>query len=142
LANNDLPDRAGRDAGSAEPDPLDIAGSGDEPALSPSTRDATRIDDLRIDAVRPLISPALLHEDLPAPPAVRDLVARTRVAIAEVLNGHDDRLLVVVGPCSIHDHDEALEYATHLKVAADGLGGELIVVMRTYFEKPRTTVGW
>ncbi|HEY2153189.1 MAG TPA: 3-deoxy-7-phosphoheptulonate synthase, partial [Vicinamibacterales bacterium] len=108
----------------------------------PSTRDATRIDDVRISAVRPLISPALLHEDLPASPAVRELVARTRIAIAEVLNGHDDRLLVVVGPCSIHDHDEALEYARHLKAAADGLTGELIVVMRTYFEKPRTTVGW
>jgi 3-deoxy-7-phosphoheptulonate synthase len=131
LANNDLP----------EQDPPDLAGS-DEPAFLPSTRDATRIDDVRIGAVRPLISPALLHEDLPASPAVRELVARTRIAIAEVLNGHDDRLLVVVGPCSIHDHDEALEYARHLKAAADGLTGELIVVMRTYFEKPRTTVGW
>jgi 3-deoxy-7-phosphoheptulonate synthase len=141
LASNDLPDRDRRDAGAARNDPLDLA-RGDELPSLPRTRDATRIDDVRIDAVRPLISPALLYEDLPASPAVRDLIARTRVDIAEVLNGHDDRLLVVVGPCSIHDHDEALEYARHLKAAADGLTGELIVVMRTYFEKPRTTVGW
>ena len=109
---------------------------------SPSTRDSTRIDDVRIGAVRPLITPALLQEWLPAPPAARDLVEASRAALARVLHGQDDRLIVVVGPCSIHDHDEALEYARRLQAEAGALAGELIVVMRVYFEKPRTTVGW
>ncbi len=66
----------------------------------------------------------------------------TRSSISEILHGRDDRLLVVVGPCSIHDHDEAVEYAHRLKAAADELSSELVIVMRIYFEKPRTTVGW
>ena len=109
---------------------------------APSTQDSTRIDDLRIGAVRPLITPALLQEWLPAPQAAIDLVEDSRAALARVLHGQDDRLIVVVGPCSIHDHDEALQYARQLKAEADALAGELIVVMRVYFEKPRTTVGW
>ena len=64
------------------------------------------------------------------------------MAIADVLHGRDDRLVVVVGPCSIHDHDQAIEYGRRLKAVADELQSELLVVMRTYFEKPRTTVGW
>ncbi|WP_313083528.1 3-deoxy-7-phosphoheptulonate synthase [Pulveribacter sp.] len=107
-----------------------------------STRDTTRIDDLRIAGVRPLITPALLQEWLPAPAAAQQLVEDSRGAIARVLAGQDDRLVVVVGPCSIHDHDEALQYARRLKAEADALAGELLVVMRVYFEKPRTTVGW
>jgi 3-deoxy-7-phosphoheptulonate synthase len=107
-----------------------------------ATQDTTRIDDVRIGAVRPLISPALLQDELPVPATVQALVEDTRAAIADVLHGRDDRLLVVVGPCSIHDHEQALDYARRLKVAADALHDDLLVVMRVYFEKPRTTVGW
>ena len=111
-------------------------------ALTPSTHDTTRIDDTRIGAVRPLITPALLQEWQPAPDAVQDLVETSRAAVSQVLHGADDRLVVVVGPCSIHDHDEALDYARRLKAEADRHAAELLVVMRVYFEKPRTTVGW
>jgi 3-deoxy-7-phosphoheptulonate synthase len=104
--------------------------------------DITRIDDTRIAAVRALVSPAVLLEELPVTPAVESLVERSRKAIARVLRGEDDRLFVVVGPCSIHDHDQALDYAQLLKPVAGEASGELIVVMRVYFEKPRTTVGW
>lgn len=107
-----------------------------------ATQDTTRIDDVRIGAVRPLISPALLQDELPVPATVQALVEDTRAAIADVLHGRDDRLLVVVGPCSIHDHEQALDYARRLKAAADALHEDLLVVMRVYFEKPRTTVGW
>ena len=109
---------------------------------SASTHDTTRIDDTRIAAVRPLITPALLQEWLPTPLAVEELVAQSRGQISKVLHGQDDRLVVVVGPCSIHDHDQAMDYARQLKTQADALQGELLVVMRVYFEKPRTTVGW
>ncbi len=107
-----------------------------------STHDTTRIDDTRIGAVRPLITPALLLEDLPSPDAAQDLVEESRSAISRVLHGSDDRLVVVVGPCSIHDHAQALEYARLLKAQADEFANDLLIVMRVYFEKPRTTVGW
>ncbi len=107
-----------------------------------TTLDTTRVDDVRIGAVRPLISPALLLDDMPAPDSAVSLVERSRAELAKVLGGEDDRLIVVVGPCSIHDHDQALEYARHLKVVADALRDDLLIVMRVYFEKPRTTVGW
>ena len=107
-----------------------------------STHDTTRIDDLRIRAVRPLLTPALLEERLPATEAVEAVVERSRQAIADVLHGRDDRLVVVIGPCSIHDHDQAMEYARRLQAEADRLAQDLLVVMRVYFEKPRTTVGW
>ena len=107
-----------------------------------TTHDTTRIDDLRIKAVRPLITPALLQEWQPAPEAAQTLVESSRVAISRVLHGQDDRLIVVVGPCSIHDHDQAMEYARLLKGQADALAQDLLIVMRVYFEKPRTTVGW
>jgi 3-deoxy-7-phosphoheptulonate synthase len=113
-----------------------------EVGVADSTEDSTRIDDVRIGAVRPLISPALLQDELPVPSDVLTLVEKSRVAIADILHGRDDRLVAVVGPCSIHDHDQALEYAHRLKAAADALAGELLIVMRVYFEKPRTTVGW
>ncbi|MFM2348487.1 MAG: hypothetical protein RL654_3240 [Pseudomonadota bacterium] len=106
------------------------------------TRDTTRTDDTRIDAVRPLIPPALLHERLPVSDSALALVEQARGEIADVLHGRDDRLVVVVGPCSIHDHAQAIEYAARLKPLADELRGELVTVMRVYFEKPRTTVGW
>jgi len=112
------------------------------PAAGDSTLDTTRVDDVRIGAVRPLISPALLLDEMPAPDGAQRLVERARAELADVLAGRDDRLVVVVGPCSIHDHDQALEYARRLFVQARTLGDDLLVVMRVYFEKPRTTVGW
>ncbi|WP_027474863.1 3-deoxy-7-phosphoheptulonate synthase [Curvibacter gracilis] len=112
-------------------------------AASPDhTHDTTRIDDTRIRAVRPLITPALLQEWLPTPASAQALVEHSRSAISRVLHGADDRLVVVVGPCSIHDHAQAMEYARQLKQQADALAAELLIVMRVYFEKPRTTVGW
>ena len=107
-----------------------------------TTHDTTRIDDLRIAAVRALVSPAVLLEEMPASEAIEDLVEHSRQAIGDVLQGRDDRLVAVVGPCSIHDHDAAIAYARRLKTLADELSPELLVVMRVYFEKPRTTVGW
>jgi 3-deoxy-7-phosphoheptulonate synthase len=106
------------------------------------TLDTTRTDDVRIAAVRPLITPALLQERVPVRDDTLAFVAASRVAIANVLHGRDDRLIVVIGPCSIHDHDQALEYGSALKDVADSLQGELLIVMRAYFEKPRTTLGW
>ena len=113
-----------------------------EAGAADATLDTTRIDDTRIAAVRALVSPAVLLEELPVTEAVEAVVERTRAAIGAVLRGSDDRLVAVVGPCSIHDRAQALQYAGLLKPLADELAGELIVVMRVYFEKPRTTVGW
>ncbi len=112
------------------------------PVQALRTHDTTRIDDIRISAVRPLITPALLQEWLPAPDAAVALVESSRAAISRLLHGADDRLLVVVGPCSIHDHDQAVAYARELKAQADALAQDLLLVMRVYFEKPRTTLGW
>jgi 3-deoxy-7-phosphoheptulonate synthase len=106
-----------------------------------STLDTTRIDDVRIGAVRPLITPALLQERVPCAKA-RWRWSKQPRRDRDVLHGRDDRLVVVVGPCSIHDHDQALEYAHGLKAIADELRDDLFIVMRAYFEKPRTTVGW
>ncbi|NNU42126.1 3-deoxy-7-phosphoheptulonate synthase [Ramlibacter sp. B156] len=103
---------------------------------------ATRLDDVRIREVRPLISPALLQYELPADDAVQAFVERSRNEVAAVVHGTDPRLLAVVGPCSIHDHEQALEYARRLRALADELREDLLLVMRVYFEKPRTTVGW
>ena len=104
--------------------------------------DPKEVDDVRIAAVRPLITPALLQEQLPVDEGVAALVAGARRAIAAILRGDDDRLIVVVGPCSIHDEEQALEFGARLKSLADEMRDDLLVVMRTYFEKPRTTVGW
>jgi 3-deoxy-7-phosphoheptulonate synthase len=111
-------------------------------SIPESTHDTTRVDDVRIGAVRPVISPALLQDELPMPDAEQALVERCRVELADVLSGRSDRLIAVVGPCSIHDHDQAIAYARRLQACADELRGELLIVMRVYFEKPRTTVGW
>jgi len=115
---------------------------GPEAVPTQPTLDTTRIDDTRIAAVRALVSPAVMLEDLPVTPAIERKVETTRQAIGSVLRGDDDRLVAVVGPCSIHDHAQAMHYARLLKPLADALAGELIVAMRVYFEKPRTTVGW
>ena len=99
-------------------------------------------DDLRIIEIREVISPAELRRMLPVTEAAADTTTRTRREIHGILNGEDDRLLVVVGPCSIHDPDAALDYAERLIRVRDELGDRLLIVMRVYFEKPRTTVGW
>ena len=102
-----------------------------------------RTDDLRIQDLRPLISPAILMEDIPISETASSTVAQAREETAAELWGRgDDRLLVVVGPCSIHDTDAALEYAGRLAEKRRDLGEALNIVMRIYFEKPRTTVGW
>ena len=103
---------------------------------------ATRLDDVRIREVRPLISAALLQYELPADGAVQAFIETMRREVVAVVHGRDPRLLLVVGPCSIHDRDQALEYARRLKRLAGELQDDLVVVMRVYFEKPRTTVGW
>jgi 3-deoxy-7-phosphoheptulonate synthase len=99
-------------------------------------------DDLRITQVRPLIPPAILLEEIPITEPASNLVANTRAAIADVLERRDPRLVVIVGPCSIHDPQAALEYAQRLQPLAARYEDRLIVVMRSYFEKPRTSVGW
>jgi 3-deoxy-7-phosphoheptulonate synthase len=99
-------------------------------------------DDLRITQVRPLIPPAILLEELPASQRVSSAVAMTRSAIVDALRGRDHRLVIVAGPCSIHDPAAALEYAGRLATLAGRFADALIVVMRTYFEKPRTSIGW
>lgn len=96
----------------------------------------------RVDFFSPLPSPAELAGQLPASAGVRHGIARARQEIRAVLDGLDSRLLVVVGPCSIHDPEAGLDYARRLAAEADSHRGELLVVMRTYFEKPRTTIGW
>jgi 3-deoxy-7-phosphoheptulonate synthase len=101
-----------------------------------------RTDDLRIRDVRPLIPPAILLEEIPISERASIVVSDARAAIANVIAGADRRLVVVVGPCSIHDTAAAFEYAGQLKTIAARLSDSLIVVMRTYFEKPRTSVGW
>ena len=101
-----------------------------------------QIDDTRIAQLRPLISPAILMEELPANDRSRSVVAGARDAAIEIIEGRADRMLVIVGPCSVHDTGAAREYAKLLKSAADRLAEDLLVVMRVYFEKPRTTVGW
>lgn len=99
-------------------------------------------DDLRIKDVRPLIPPAILIEEIPVSEKVQELVARVRTEIANVLHGLDDRLVCVVGPCSIHDPAAALEFGQKLREISLPFEDDLIVIMRTYFEKPRTVTGW
>ena len=101
-----------------------------------------KTDDLRITQIRPLVSPAILLEEIPISERAAQLVSDTRQAISNALDRVDPRLVVIVGPCSIHDTKAALEYAGKLKVLADRYASELLVVMRSYFEKPRTSIGW
>ena len=101
-----------------------------------------KTDDLRIEGIRPLISPAILMEDFPITEASSTTVAQAREEVGRLLLGEDDRLFVVVGPCSIHDPDAGLEYARGLAAKRAQLSDDLVIAMRVYFEKPRTTVGW
>lgn len=99
-------------------------------------------DDLRINAITEVNAPMELHERFPITENASATVFNTRNAIQAILNGQDDRLLVVIGPCSIHDPAAAREYAERLKGQIEAHKDELLIVMRVYFEKPRTTVGW
>jgi 3-deoxy-7-phosphoheptulonate synthase len=97
---------------------------------------------LRIKSLEPLIPPARLMNLLPLTGAATDTIVAGRRAVEHVLAGQDQRLMAIVGPCSIHDPDAARDYAARLKALADRVAERLLVVMRVYFEKPRTTVGW
>jgi 3-deoxy-7-phosphoheptulonate synthase len=101
-----------------------------------------RTDDLRISRVRPLLAPAILAEEIPLTTCAGDCVASARRTIEAILDGRDPRMLVVVGPCSIHDPRAAIDYAERLRKLADRVRERVYIVMRVYFEKPRTVVGW
>jgi 3-deoxy-7-phosphoheptulonate synthase len=110
-------------------------------ATAPRT-DLGAIRDRRIEQIDPLARPTALLEEIPLPQAEAELVIRSRNEVAAILDGADDRLLVIVGPCSVHDTKAALDYAGRLAASAAELGEDLLVAMRVYFEKPRTTTGW
>ncbi|KAK6497433.1 3-deoxy-7-phosphoheptulonate synthase [Arthrobotrys musiformis] len=99
-------------------------------------------EDVRVVGYDPLIPPQLLQHEVPAPPESKKTVIQGRRDAINALNGTSDKLLVIVGPCSIHDPETALEYAGRLKALAEKLSDDLSIVMRAYLEKPRTTVGW
>ncbi len=99
-------------------------------------------DDLRINHITEVQPPIALHEKFPITDTAATTVFKTRQAIKAILNGDDDRLLVVIGPCSIHDTQAGLAYAEKLATQIDKYAKDLLIVMRVYFEKPRTTVGW
>lgn len=103
---------------------------------------STNTDDLRITGTRELRSPEELIKLLPVSEAAAKTVTRCRSDVGDILQGRDDRLVVVVGPCSIHDPDAALEYADSLAKLSQSMASQLCIVMRVYFEKPRTTIGW
>lgn len=101
-----------------------------------------KTSDLRIVDVKPIDSPETLFKDLPLSDNASNTVFTARQEIYRILDGEDDRLMIIVGPCSIHDTKAALEYGAKLKKIRDELSDDLMIVMRVYFEKPRTTVGW
>lgn len=101
-----------------------------------------RTDDLRIENIRPLLPPAILMEEFPLSEKSSETVAVARQQVSDIVHGRNDRLLVVVGPCSIHDPVAAIEYGQRLRELAKEHAENLLLVMRVYFEKPRTTVGW
>jgi len=99
-------------------------------------------DNLRIRKTRGVMAPILIHDELPLTEVAAKTTEQSRQAVHNILSGQDDRLVVVVGPCSIHDPKAALEYASKLRLIKDKLKQDLHIIMRVYFEKPRTTVGW
>ncbi len=101
-----------------------------------------QIENLRIKELRPLISPAVIKEEFPITPTGVDNVSRGRSQAEAIIQGKSDKLLVVMGPCSIHDPKAALEYAHKLKKACQEFSDDLLIIMRIYFEKPRTILGW
>ena len=102
----------------------------------------SRVSDTRIVGYEPLLSPAALLDELPLTGAQQETVERTRTEVRAVLDGADDRLLVVTGPCSVHDPKAALDYAARLAALRERYADDLLIVMRVYFEKPRTVTGW
>ncbi|ROR13117.1 3-deoxy-7-phosphoheptulonate synthase [Erwinia sp. JUb26] len=100
------------------------------------------LNNIHIADEQVLITPEELKKRFPLNSALEQQIAASRQTISDIINGKDHRLLVVCGPCSIHDTEAALDYARHLKTLADQVGDQLYIVMRVYFEKPRTTVGW
>jgi len=111
------------------------------PLTSPATQ-LDRVRDRRINRVVPLVTPRMILHELPLTEDRAEVVLRARHEVAQVLNGGDDRLLVIVGPCSVHDVEAGFDYAQRLAERAEALRDDLLVVMRVYFEKPRTTTGW
>ncbi|KQT37317.1 MULTISPECIES: 3-deoxy-7-phosphoheptulonate synthase [unclassified Methylophilus] len=107
-----------------------------------NTYEKLATDDVRVLEVKPLVKPAELLSRLQESNTTTQNILQTRTAIHHILHQGDDRLVVVVGPCSIHDTDAGMEYAKRLLEVRNRLGNELVIVMRVYFEKPRTTVGW
>src|SRR5690242_20725163 len=101
-----------------------------------------KIQDVHVLATLPLIAPRILKDQLPVDEAIVATVVEARETIRRILRGADRRLLCVVGPCSIHDPSAALEYAERLKKLKDAVADRIYVMMRVYFEKPRTTIGW
>ena len=101
-----------------------------------------KTDDLRIREIKEVTSPADVHAELPITERAAETTRKARQSIHEILHGEDGRLLFIVGPCSIHDPDAAREYAFRLQSVSNELRDDLLIVMRVYFEKPRTTVGW
>ena len=102
----------------------------------------TVIENLNVEAQEVLITPAKLKAALPLSDRAKAVVAAGRDTVRNILDGKDHRMFIVVGPCSIHDVEQAKDYATRLKKLADELSDTLVIIMRVYFEKPRTTVGW
>ncbi len=119
-----------------------MAAAGTPPEKRAAAMPQSATDDLRIRTINPLATPAEVMEECPATSAALATVGQARSAVHRILEGADDRLAVVIGPCSIHDTRAALDYAQRLAEQRVRLGGELEIVMRVYFEKPRTTVGW
>lgn len=101
-----------------------------------------KTDDVRISGIHEVLPPETLHNEIPMSEIASETVYRARGAIQKILRAEDDRLVVIVGPCSVHDPDAAREYASRLRPLIESLSNELCIVMRVYFEKPRTTVGW
>ncbi|TMM44821.1 3-deoxy-7-phosphoheptulonate synthase [Colwellia ponticola] len=102
----------------------------------------TKTDELRTTLIENLATPAQLAEEIPLSAATADFIIQSRKDIEAIISGEDKRLLVIIGPCSIHDTEAAIDYAKKLTVLRDKYKNELLIVMRVYFEKPRTTVGW
>lgn len=101
-----------------------------------------KLENTKVTTIRPLVPPACVIDELPVTPEVYKTVSTARAGVSRVLHGEDDRLVVIVGPCSIHDVKAAIEYAERLQKLSEELSDDLLIIMRTYFEKPRTTVGW
>ncbi|TVQ68647.1 MAG: 3-deoxy-7-phosphoheptulonate synthase, partial [Oceanospirillales bacterium] len=102
----------------------------------------TRLEDLHIESIKPIITPRELKSILPLSETAIATVIKERQVVKDILDRKDKRLMVVIGPCSIHDTEAALEYGRRLKALAEEVKDSLYLVMRVYFEKPRTTVGW